>query len=127
MKRKTVLKILASIICIFLLISVTNPVMAAQGGNGDFNFKQFDGTTNKELDATTKNAMGMILNVIRTVGTGIALIMLSYVGIKYMLSSPDERAEHKNMVIGFIVGAFFLFAASNIVALIVDFAQKNVN
>ena len=70
--------------------------------------------------------MGTIINTIKIVGTGISIIMLVYVAIKYMSAAPSEKAEFKKSATAYIVGAVVLFAASNILGVIADFATKNI-
>ncbi len=52
--------------------------------------------------------------------------MLVYVAIKYMSAAPSEKAEFKKSATAYIVGAVVLFAASNILGVIADFATKNI-
>ncbi len=75
---------------------------------------------------TTKRIVGTAINVIRIVGTGIAIIMLTYVAIKYMSAAPTEKAEFKKSATAMIVGAIVLFAATNILTVISNFAASNV-
>ena len=73
----------------------------------------------------TQNIMGTLINVMRIVGTGVAIIMITYVAIKYMSAAPEEKAEFKKSATAFIVGAVVLFASTNILSIIADFATKN--
>lgn len=75
----------------------------------------------------TENVVGSIIKVIRIVGTGVSVIMISYVAIKYMTAAPDEKAEFKKSATAFIVGAIVLFGATNILTVISDFATKNIS
>lgn len=70
-----------------------------------------------------KSVMGTAIEVIRIVGTGISIIMLTYIAIKYMSAAPNEKADFKKSATGFIVGAVVLFASTNILKIIVDFAE----
>lgn len=65
-----------------------------------------------------------ILTLIRYAGSGIAMIMLTFIFIKYMLSAASERAELKKNLIPFTIGAIVLFAASNIVGLMKTVADE---
>ncbi len=75
---------------------------------------------------STQRVVGTIVNVIRIVGTGIAVIMLTYVAIKYMSAAPTEKAEFKKSATAMIVGAIVLFAATNILTVIANFAVSNI-
>lgn len=74
----------------------------------------------------TQSIMGTIIGVIRTIGIGIAIIMLTYIAIKYMSASPDGKAEFKKSATGYIVGAVVLFATSGILTIIQKFATTNL-
>lgn len=74
----------------------------------------------------SKKVMGTGISVIRIVGTGIAIIMLTYVAIKYMSAAPNEKAEFKKSATAYIVGAIILFAATNLLKIISDFATSNI-
>ena len=86
----------------------------------------WDKTPNKSIIDPTKSVIATAINVIRVVGTGIALIMLSYVGIKYMSAAPSEKADFKKSATAYVVGAIVLFGASNIISIIANFAT-NIN
>ena len=75
---------------------------------------------------STQSIVGTAINIIRIVGTGIAIIMLTYVAIKYMSAAPSEKAEFKKSAMALIVGAIVLFAATNILSIIANFASKNI-
>lgn len=95
------------------------------------NFDGFDSIAGFDMDkqtitTSTKNIMGTIINTIRIVGTGVAIIMIIYVAIKYMSAAPTEKAEFKKSATAYIVGAVVLFAASNILSVINNFATANI-
>ena len=52
--------------------------------------------------------------------------MLTYVAIKYMSAAPSEKADFKKSATGFVVGAVVLFATTNILGVIADFAKSNI-
>lgn len=85
-----------------------------------------DADTNKSVANTTQRIVGTIINVIRIVGTGIAIIMITYVAIKYMSAAPTEKAEFKKSATAMIVGAIVLFATTNILSVIANFASSNI-
>ena len=52
--------------------------------------------------------------------------MLTYVAIKYMSAAPSEKAEFKKSATAMIVGAIVLFAATQILTVIANFATSNI-
>lgn len=78
------------------------------------------------VTGVAENIVGTAITVIRIVGTGMAIIMLTYVAIKYMTAAPSEKADFKKSATAFVVGAIVLFAATNILAVIANFATSNI-
>ena len=74
----------------------------------------------------TRTVMGTIIQVMRIVGVGVAIIMLTYVAIKYMSAAPAEKAEFKKSATAYIVGAIVLFGTSGILGIIENFASTNI-
>ena len=58
-----------------------------------------------------KNFGGTILSIFQAVGTSIAVIMLVWLGIKYIMASPDGKAEIKKQAFAYVLGAVLLFGA----------------
>ena len=79
-----------------------------------------------KLANSTQNVVATIVNTIRIVGTGISIIMLIYIAIKYMSAAPSEKAEFKKSATAYIVGAIVLFASSQIITIIANFATANI-
>lgn len=53
-----------------------------------------------------------ILGIIQVIGIISSVIALSLVGIKYMLSSVEEKAEYKRTFSVYIIGAILVFGIS---------------
>ena len=117
MCNKKLIKIFSIILLLFfLLISVSNIVFA-----DNFDTSQYvNAAGDPDVDKATKGLMGTAINVMRIVGTGIAIIMLSYMGIKYMMAAPAEKAEFKKSAAIYVLGAVLVFGASNILAFIAE-------
>ena len=106
MKNK-LLKI--GVMSLAIMLIVSNLIVFA--GDGDIT-GVFNGNVDTNLAGTktaTRNILGMILDATRIIGIGVALIILTYIGIKFMLASPSERANIKQYCMNFVIGAFILF------------------
>ena len=57
---------------------------------------------------------GKIFQIISTVGTISSVIIISIIGIKYMLGSVEEKAEYKKTAMTYFIGAVLLFSATTI-------------
>lgn len=117
MKRNLV-KIITVLVA--LLIILSNLVTFAVNLSDKFNGNLTGDLGNAK--SATQEIIGIILNVVRIVGMGIALIMLTYIGIKFMLASPNERANIKQYSINYVIGAFILIAGVGLLTVVRDFA-----
>ncbi len=120
-----------NLIIIALLIFVTIISVCTIEVNADYNFSSKISSIDSKTDsssATTsaQNVVGAALQVARIVAVGIALIMLAVLAMKYMSSAPGDKAEIKKYAVVYVVGAVVLFAASAILGIIKDFAEKNI-
>ena len=90
-----------------------------------FDYGIYTGTiTSTNAKTGVTNITSTVLSVIRYAGSGIAMIMLTFIFIKYMLSAASERAELKKNLVPFTIGAVILFAASNLVGLMKTVADE---
>ena len=100
---------------------------AENGGTGNQDFglgdlENYKGT-NPESQ-TLQNATNNILGIIQAVGTVVSVGALIAIGIKYMLGSVEEKADYKQTLKPYIIGAFILFTGTTLPNLIYQFAQN---
>ncbi len=72
-------------------------------------------------DSNTKNLINSVIGILQFVGSGISIIVITIMGLKYLLAAPSEKAEVKKMAIPIIIGCVLLFGAVNLVGAIEDF------
>lgn len=65
-----------------------------------------------------------IIGLLQIVGTGISIIVVSILGIKYMMASPGEKADVKKNILPIIYGCVLVFGGVNVVAIIANFSSK---
>ena len=65
---------------------------------------------------------GILIAVVQVIGLTVAIVMLIVLAIKYLYSSPNDRAEIKKHMIVYVVGAVLLFGVSAVLELIKSFA-----
>ncbi len=63
-----------------------------------------------------------VVQIVSTIGSILSVIVIIVLGIKYMLGSVEERADYKKSMLPYLIGAGFIFAASNIANIIYEFA-----
>lgn len=61
---------------------------------------------------------GKIAGIIQIIGTMVSVGTIMIIGIRYVGASADEKAEYKERMIPYFIGAVLLFGASNIVNII---------
>ena len=76
-------------------------------------------------DAVTR-IVGSLIFIIQIVAFAAAVIMLMFLGIKYITASPDGKAEIKKSSVQYVVGAIILFAATGILQIVRKFATGNI-
>lgn len=57
---------------------------------------------------------GTIIGVMKWFGYAIAVGMLVYIGIKYIMASANEKADLKNALVKYVIGAVIIIFAVNI-------------
>lgn len=76
-------------------------------------------------DNTITNTTGNILYVIQAVGIAAGVIIIAYMGVKYITSSPDGKAELKKQAYVYILGAAFLILAPTIASAVFHLLQTS--
>lgn len=75
-------------------------------------------------DRKIGNIIGDILANIKVVGICIAVVMLTIIGLKYIICSVDEKATYKENMIPYVVGCFLLASATTIPSIVYDLVNK---
>lgn len=71
-----------------------------------------------------KDAINTVIGLIQVVGTGVAIVMVTIQGVKYLMASPSDKATVKHSAVPILIGCILLFAAVNIVKIIADTANN---
>ena len=113
MMMKKEMKILSVFLAMFLMMGFTTMVCAEEVtgfsiGNGE---KANMTNIRNSGASTTANS---ILGAMQWIGYAVAVGMLVYVGIKYIMASADEKANLKNSLIRYVIGAVLIAGASTI-------------
>ncbi len=68
------------------------------------------------------NAINGVIGLMQLTGSGVALIIITILGIKYILASPADKADVKKSIMPILIGCLLLFGGVNIAAAIASFA-----
>lgn len=71
-------------------------------------------------ESQVRYVMNAVIKIIQIAGSGIALMIVTILGVKYMLASPGEKADYKKTAVPIVIGCVLLFAGVNIAGMIAD-------
>ena len=122
-------KMTKNIILILLLILLINSFLINNiFAEGDY-IDIMDSIVKREYSDKTSasekvnNLLTTIIVAVKIIAVTIAIIMLLVLAMKYMISSPGEKADIKKHAIVYVVGALILFATAGILSLIQKFSS----
>lgn len=125
MTKKIAKMLIVALLAVVLVMSLSQSVFA------DFKFSSVDVDTvtknasdNSGAAKSVNNILGAILTIVQVVGTGVAVIMLVVLAIKYISAAPGDKADIKKHAVVYVVGAVVLFAASGILQIVKNFASN---
>jgi NADH:ubiquinone oxidoreductase subunit 2 (subunit N) len=116
-------KILLTILILIIALSTISQVFAVSSENIK---EKFSGSTSPEGSDKVINVIGGVLDAVRVATAAIAIIMLSILAVKYMISSPNDRAEIKKGATVYVIGAVVMMSASTLVTVIKEFTLTNI-
>lgn len=117
MKKKTIFKILLIMVVVMIIVGTIIPnCLAATGIDPGKINNVYEGDMPTKISDIGKTVMG----ILQVTGSGIAVIMLVIIGIKYITASANEKAQLKGQLTGFAIGALLLFAGSNIAGIVIQ-------
>lgn len=120
-RKETAIKILAAMLTVLMItICLGSTVFASDSLLDPSKVK---GSTSDQ--ATKVQGIGnKILGVVQVVAVTIAVIMLVVLAIKYLTSSPNEKADVKKSAITYVIGAVVLFGSSGLLQVIKGFVDE---
>ena len=117
MNYKTVTKIITILLIIATILGAVNMVFAVDIPSGTAT-----GVTGTGLDTTTSNIIG----VVQFVCYAAAVILLVYLGVKWIAAAPEAKADIKKSAVIYVIGAVMVFAAGVILQVIRNVANNTV-
>ena len=129
--NKTVKVISILLMVLAMVLGTSNFCLATENALNALNPSELVGqvhasTIGEEGQGNVLSIGNQIIGIITTVGVIVAVIILTVLGIKYMMGSASEKAEYKKTMIPYLVGAFLIFGASAIIKVIVSITSIKV-
>ena len=78
----------------------------------------------KAEDAKLNEIGNRIIGPIQVIGSLVSVIAIIIIGIRYMLGSVEEKAQYKETLGPYLLGAVFVFAITNILAIVYNIATS---
>lgn len=117
-KNKKIVIYIVSFICTIIILTNFSYALNTGAYSGIY--------TDNGSQSTIFKAGGDVLGVAQTIGMAIAVIMLVILGIKYIISSPEDKATIKDKAVIYVTGAIIIFAASGLVGMVGKWATNTV-
>ena len=118
--KNTLLKKTVIVTIIILLIAVFIPKSFA------FSPGEITGEVSDDSEINTE-FVEKIVNMLRVLGTFIAIGVMMVIGIKYMTGSIEEKANYKKTMMPYLVGCLLLFGASTIAPQILEMFKETTD
>lgn len=113
MLSKKSMKILSIIVMVVMLLMTIGTSMSAAAVTVP-QPDEWSPSAGSELD----NTIGKVLGIIQWAGIVAAVAIAMFIGIKYITSSPEGKAELKKTLLFYVAGIVILLSASAIVTAI---------
>ena len=115
---KKVSKILLVIVIILAFIIIPQTSFAVTD-----DISQWDISMTQTVPPKINNIVGIIISTLRNVSVIITVLVITILGIKYMIGSVQEKAEYKKTYINIILGVVLITMVTTIVKVIFEAAQ----
>ena len=122
MKRANVLGVIfMALILISCIINVTyaSGEFTVEGINSEIN----NAEVSDKASVSIKKVWGTILLVLQV----MAVAAFCFTGVKYMFASADAKANIKDKMVGFMIGAVLVFGSTGVIDLIINLTSDLKN
>lgn len=116
-KVDKIAKITATILLVVMML-----VMVSTSVFADWNVS-VTSNTSAQGTGTVTNIGGSVVGIVQVVGYVVAVVMLVIIGIKYITSSPEGKAEVKKTALYYVLGAALIAGAVTVAGVIFDFGS----
>ena len=121
MTMKRIAKICTVLIIIATIATMMSTVFAE--GASDVLGKLTRNTDAASAVTTTANN---IVGIVQVICYATAVIMLIYLGVKFITASPEAKADIKKSAIMYVIGAIIVFAAGTLLGVISNLSTNVV-
>lgn len=111
-KKKIIIGFIIFILCILF--------MGIQVQATDFDPEHYKPSSISSVSGATKlgDIGNNIIGAVQVIGSISSVIALILIGIKYVMGSVEEKAEYKQTLKPYLIGAFMVFGITNLLVII---------
>lgn len=121
-KKRTINKIFVTLMTILFILSFCTSVNATDDKVLQIvNQSEVDPSGEVQGASAIFTLGNKILTILEFIGGGVAVIATLLLAIRYMYSSPDDKAEIKRKLIPYIIGGVLIFGVTNLIGLVAQF------
>ena len=114
-----------SVILCVMYCAFSNYIVCADSTSDDFNPYEYDPTSTTSEGDTKLLAIGNdIIGQIQLIGSVVSVIAIIIIGIRYMLGSVEEKAQYKETMMPYLIGAVLVFGITNVLAIVSELAKS---
>ena len=114
-KTNNIVKVLAVMLLIAMVIMSLQPVVSADPSSI---ISDLDTKADASADTATSDELidsaGKVIALIRNIAVIAGVIILTVLGVKYMMGSVEEKAEYKKSMMPLVIGIVVVMAATSI-------------
>ena len=115
---KKILSIVAITLIIFACFSVSTSIYALSDPTD--NPDTYKPQSQSDIDSKASKYAGLVYGTLQNTGVVVGTVMMAVIGLKYIVGSAEEKAEYKQTMVPFFIGALLLTSVSVILGLIQD-------
>jgi trbC/VIRB2 family len=119
------MKRIAKICTVLIIIATIATMMSTVFANGASDvLGKLTGNTDAASAVTT--TANNIVGIVQVICYATAVIMLIYLGVKFITASPEAKADIKKSAIMYVIGAIIVFAAGTLLGVISNLSTNVV-
>lgn len=114
--------LLMFIVCVTLFCTFGNNFLYAADDFNPDDYKPDPASVDVKGETYLQKLGNNIIGPIRVIGSLVSVIAIIIIGIKYMLGSVEEKAQYKETLGPYFLGAVFVFGITNLLTIIYNIA-----
>lgn len=126
MKNRNMKKIHIILVVVIIVLNCMTTVVSARFSLTDVfnNAKNFPSPSSEISVSELKDMQGVVYNLLFSVGVIIAVVGITILGVQFITSSPEGKADVKEKMVPFAVGCIVIFSGLVIWRIAVNVIQS---